>query len=404
MNLLEEGLENGTVRETGQSTKHTIDGRTRIFPVYEIRIDQLYYNNHNDRIATWLSAYRAENDGKDPIELPRDEYNEIIENYIVESNTEAIRSTEKNIESFGQRVPGVVLSDGLVVDGNRRLTCIRRIAAKNKETGWFEAVILDDTIAADQKRIKMLELTIQHGEEGKTDYDPIERLVGVYNDIIKNCLLTKSEYAKSTGMKEADVDKLIEQAGYMREFLEFAGAPEQYHLARELSINGPLVEMGAILRKCGSENEKEQVKRFIFANILAQPEGDLTRFIRKFKRIVGTDQAPSFYGDEQTALLRLVPLLGKGSTTKARIQSIRGNQDLVDQFKRAMEKADSQVKVGRIANAPISKTREALTGLNQVIPSMLQKMNAHDRAEVKNTLVSIIEKANSIINEIDSLD
>lgn len=46
------------------------------------------------------------------------------------------------------------------------------------------------------KRIKLLEPSIQHGEEGRVDYDPLERLVGVYNDVIHNSLLSVEEYAE----------------------------------------------------------------------------------------------------------------------------------------------------------------------------------------------------------------
>ena len=403
MSLLIEGVRNGTVQQTDQKVKHTIDGVTSTYPVYRIRIDELYYNNHNDRIATWLSKWRADNGGADPITLHRDEYNAIIEGFIVESNTEAIRSTQRNIAAFGQRVPGVVLNDGLVIDGNRRLTCIRRNAAEKYETGWFESVILPDEIASDPKRIKLLELSIQHGEEGKVDYDPIERLVGVYNDIIKVRLLTKAEYARSTGMTEAAVQKLIDQAEYMREFLEFCNAPEQYHLARELAIAGPLGEIATILNKCKYDNERQMVKEYIFANIVAQPEGDITRFVRKFKKIIGTDQQSEFLGEEQTAFQRLIPTMGTAPLTTAKVKRIRSDSKVADEFKRAMDKADRKVKVGKIANAPASKSKDALSELNQIVPTMLRRMNKDDLADVRFTLEAIIQRAQLLINQVDDL-
>ena len=52
-----------------------------------------------------------------------------------------------------------------------------------------------------KKQIKMLELAIQHGEEKKVDYNPIDRLVGVYQDIVKTRLLTIEEYAERVRMK-----------------------------------------------------------------------------------------------------------------------------------------------------------------------------------------------------------
>ena len=403
MSLLKDGIDSGTVVSTDQAVKHTIDGVTQTFRVYRIRTDQLYFNNHNDRIATWLSQYRAEHDGRDPIDLPRDEYNAIIQKFIVDSNPEKIRGTQKNIAAFGQRTPGVVLDDGLVIDGNRRLTCILRIAEQNHEIGWFEAAILPDSISCEPKRIKLLELSIQHGEEGKLDYDPIERLVGVYNDIIKDGLLTKAEYAKYTGTTENEVQKLIDQAEYMEAFLDFCGAPEQYHLARELAIAGPLVEINSILNKTKSEGERQQVRDYIFANIIAQPEGDITRFIRKFKKVVGTPQAADFYGEEQTAYQRLIAAMGEGQVTAARIRAIRSEDKLVSGFRNAMEKANQKVRLGKMANAPIAKSKEALASLNQIMPSMLQRMDWNDLEDLRNTLEAVERCTMRLIDEVDSL-
>ena len=46
----------------------------------------IYYNDQNDRIATWISQYKNEN-GVDALQnLDREEYNKVIENFIYESN------------------------------------------------------------------------------------------------------------------------------------------------------------------------------------------------------------------------------------------------------------------------------------------------------------------------------
>lgn len=78
-------------------------------------------------LPTWISRYESEN-GKDSLnDLNVEIYNRIIENFITESNPEAIQKTQKNIALVGQREPGVTLADGRIVDGNRRFTCLRRM-------------------------------------------------------------------------------------------------------------------------------------------------------------------------------------------------------------------------------------------------------------------------------------
>ena len=164
MNLLKEGIELHTVQKTALTRKLTVDGITKPYPVYKIRLDQLYYNDQNDRIATWISKYKNEHNGQMPDIADRDAFNGIIEQFIIESNPDAIKRTQNNIELVDQREPGVVLSDGRIIDGNRRFTCLRRLAQKNERFSYFEAVILDRNIDQNAKEIKRLELSIQHGE------------------------------------------------------------------------------------------------------------------------------------------------------------------------------------------------------------------------------------------------
>lgn len=148
MSLLEEGIATGNVLPTGRKEKHSIDNVTRDFDIYRIKCDLLFYNDQNDRIATWVSEYNSAQ-GADLLALGRDEYNGVIEDFIVESNPGALRKTEKSIALRGQLRPGIVLNDGRVIDGNRRLTCVRRLARANNEAGWFEAAILDDATGSD---------------------------------------------------------------------------------------------------------------------------------------------------------------------------------------------------------------------------------------------------------------
>ena len=101
-----------------------------------------------------VSQYKSQNDGKAPDLTNREEYNEIIEKFIVESNPEAIKKTHTNIELVDQREPGVILADGRIIDGNRRFTCLRRLANKNDRFMYFETVILDRNYESSAKQIK----------------------------------------------------------------------------------------------------------------------------------------------------------------------------------------------------------------------------------------------------------
>lgn len=100
-----------------------------------------------------------------------EEYNKEIENLIWNSDVERNEVTKNDIERWTQQTPGVVLSDGTVVDGNRRFTCLRRLHAEYPEDerfSFFDAAILfmdDGTIT--RKDLKSYELRVQFGKDEK---------------------------------------------------------------------------------------------------------------------------------------------------------------------------------------------------------------------------------------------
>ena len=79
--------------------KLTVDGITTAYPVFKVRLDCLFYNDQNDRIATWMSQYKSQNDGKAPDLTNREEYNEIIEPLLKkykEDNEAKIKTSKEN--------------------------------------------------------------------------------------------------------------------------------------------------------------------------------------------------------------------------------------------------------------------------------------------------------------------
>ncbi|WP_288312901.1 hypothetical protein, partial [uncultured Selenomonas sp.] len=286
MNLLTDEV-SGLVERTEMTRKLTIAVKTKLYTVYRVRLDALFYNDQNDRIATWLEEYRSEHNGQDISRDDIEAYNDQIEKFIVASNPEKIKQTENNIKLVDQREAGITLSDGRVVDGNRRFTCLRRLNRKNPvKFGFFETVILTENMERDAKHIKMLELMVQHGEEARVDYDPIDRLAGLYNDVVRNKLLTAEEYAKSINQPLKEVNKDLEIAQLMVEYLDFIQHPFQFYIARKEKLDGPLREIYPIIKSEKDEDEQEDVKQIIFSNLALAPKADMTRYMRKIKKIL----------------------------------------------------------------------------------------------------------------------
>jgi hypothetical protein len=400
MNLLTQGIESGAVVKTELSRKLTIDGITKPYPVYKVRLDYLFYNDQNDRIATWISQYRSEHRGKSISADDRDEYNTIIERFVIQSNPETIKKTQANIELVDQRLPGVVLIDGRIIDGNRRFACLRRLSENSDKFNYFETVILDQHIKNNAKQIKMLELSIQHGEESKVDYNPIERLVGIYNDVIDTKLLSASEYARSSNEPLQEVNRRIEITNLMVEFLAFINAPLQFHVARDMQVFSPIEALLPLLKKCRTEDDKEDLKNCVFTNILMRSEGDLRTFVRSIKSVVGSDYQDGFI-EEQKAIaekvLEMLPPVGQVTDRVIR-DTLRANDEIVQELENSLEKALTKVKKTETRNRPVQLIEKATDTLESIDLNILTKLNDSDLQRVErqlNRLENVMEEIRS---------
>lgn len=404
MNLLRDGITQGFVIKTDRATKLTIDGITETYPIYQIRLDALYYNDQNDRIATWISQYKSDNKTETIDRTDLESYNNTIHEFIVKSNPDKLKSTQKNISFIGQQKYGVVLNDGRIIDGNRRFTCLRNLAVDDPKFNYFEAVILDRDIENSAKQIKMLELHIQIGEEARVDYDPIDRLVGIYNDIIVNKILTVHEYAVSTGAQsDNDVQKEVERAKLLAEFLEAINAPRQFYIARDLNMSNPLIELQAILRKIKDEDKKEEVKYAVFTNCLLQPEGDMTRFLRQLKAVAGSNYLDEFIEKELEIAESVIDNLPEvGQVNKEVINQLRKDEDTKRELRKTMDIVTNKAKASATRDKPNQILLKAVDSIETIDMNIFKKLTNEQKSEIEehlSSLENLIMQLRKAINE-----
>ena len=298
MNLLQMAA-SGELGETGEKKKLSIrDQSNDKYPVYAIPLEYLYYNDQNGRINTAYKKYSSTNGSLSP-EPGDSEYNMIFEKFIYESNVQAMKDTKLSIEEKSQQEPGVVLPDGRVIDGNRRLTALRMIERERKNPRYFNAVILslDAKSKYDEKRIKELELDLQLGREERVNYDPIDRIFDVYNTIEVEKLMTVDEYKKASGAKSTKgINRDIRLAELIIKFIEIVspgGNPiDKFYLARDLKLDGPIEEIENTITKLKSRNKeaiKEAVLVYMASSKVNEDQRDTTRVMRDLKQNVLQD-------------------------------------------------------------------------------------------------------------------
>ena len=291
---LNELIKNGDIEKTTLTKRLTIGGETKDYPVYKFPLECLYYNDQNGRINTVYHQYIS-NHGKLTPEIGESKYNEIFEKFIFDSKKQALKDTQTSISEKGQQEPGVILSDGRVIDGNRRFTALRRIQKETNIQQFFEAVILSFDIKnkIDEKKIKELELDLQLGREERVSYDPIDRIFDVYSTIEVQKLMTPEEYKKASGAGNTKgINRDIRLAKLIIKFLDIISpnqdSIDKFYLARELKLDGPIEEIESTLNKLKENKETitQNVLTTLAVQIAKSDEGDsdITRKMRNIKK------------------------------------------------------------------------------------------------------------------------
>lgn len=399
VNLLE--LIDKDITKTLGSRKLTIKGKTDDYEVYQIPLEYLFYNGQNGRIATYISKHEDENG---PLNIDdKEDYNSIISEFIVQSNKMALNKTKQNIKLFGQRIPGVVLQNGRIIDGNRRFTCLRNLHLEEGMDYYFEAVILNTEKGISPKDIKRLELNLQHGEERPVDYNPIDNLVDVYRDLVEKGTFTIKEYAHNTNRKEKDVENLRDKAILMVEFLEFINARGKYYIARDLNLDGPLQEVMGILKKT-NDDQLEDVKNALFTSLVTSGKGDLTRHIRDIgKNIIKTKNVEDFLEEYEDIVEEVYDTLQEEDVIdiSTMSQKISAKEDLKEESKKIIEYKIEENRVESARNKPVDQLERSFKSLNNIDTTAVSRMGDENKKAFKNLLDEIQETVNELGEKVN---
>ena len=402
MNLL--ALNDHTlVEQTNLSRKLTLGGVTKAYPVYRVRLDLLYFNDQNDRIATWITQYKNDPGKPEFSSLSGEEYNCVIQQFIIDSNPAAIEKTKNNIALVNQREPGVVLKDGRIIDGNRRFTCLRLLHDTDPAFNYFETVILDDSGENSQKQIKMLELAIQHGEEQRVDYNLIDMAIGAYHDIVETKLLTLEEYAASTNETHNEVKKRLEIAQLIIEFLDFMGVPKQYHIARDMQVYSVFLETVPLLRRCETEEAKDALKSSVFSNTMMTTFVDQKKYIRNVRSMMDSGLFSSYIKRQRRICEELEERKEEFEIkNEADLKTfIRENEEIREDLQISMDRSLTQAKKAQTKSRPSQLVSKSLSTLMDIDTRIIDKLSESEKDKLNGQLKRLSDAVSLITTEVD---
>ncbi|WP_455490874.1 hypothetical protein [Granulicatella sp.] len=356
------------------------------------------YNKKNGRIATYISQFIDE--GHD-FSKDINEFNNIIEKFIEESNPDALRKTKQNIKILSQTEPAVVLSNGIIIDGNRRFTSLRQLSREGAgaEFNYLEAVILDSEKYND-KDIKRLELNLQHGVESRVDYNPIDRLVDIYRDLIENGgVFTPEEYRGETQKTLKEVKKDMEISQLLIDYLDFINKPKKFYIARKQQVDGPLREIYNILKSDKIDQEyKTDIKEYLFTNIMALG-GDTTRRIRELKAVFEDRNLSKELLEEVEEDEILDDITDYFNELDDKSDTVELSSELVEKIKSTTEEFVERKKYKNARNQPLELLNKVFKTLNEIDTEALARLNQDSKKEFKD----LLGKVEQLVNELSDI-
>ena len=187
-------------------------GSTQSMVVHKIPLAYLVYNKHNGRIASLTMSYEKQNG---ELNAESDADKKIIERFLWDSKKDRNEITLKNLKENTQQRHGIVTSDGVIIDGNRRAMLLNRLHQDGVDHAeYFLAIILPED--ARQKDINELEAMYQMGEDDKLDYNPIEKYL-------------KCRQLKESGTSEDRIAKLMaKEVAQIKEWLAVLELMDKY--------------------------------------------------------------------------------------------------------------------------------------------------------------------------------
>lgn len=203
------------------------------FNVYKIPIEYLVPNIKNDRITWKIMEFEA--DQNRSLDINNDADIEFIYKIINSEHEKENKKTKEDIAKKGQQIDGVITNNGIIIDGNRRVTLLRALfkgEADNygqnvEDFRYFNTIVLPGNI--DQKEIMALETMLQIGTDEKVNYNRICLYIKV-NNLINAGYTYKSIKQYMNLKKEKEVEDMLKIYKLMLDYLNQISKPNHFTL------------------------------------------------------------------------------------------------------------------------------------------------------------------------------
>lgn len=172
------------------------------------------------------------------------------------------RGLRSDIIRDGQRDPAIIIYDGYVLNGNRRLAALR-----DENIQFMDCVVLPEE--ATRRDLYELELDLQMSEETKAEYNWVDELLHMRYGID---ILGEDELivAKKMRIGKKDVEHKLNILRLVDIYLVWLGKKGQYHIVEE--HRQVFSDLEKFTRKLKEQEKQKAFREQVFALIMNPPD------------------------------------------------------------------------------------------------------------------------------------
>lgn len=390
--------------ETDRKELLWVKGKKQEFPVYRIPKQHLYFNIENGRYADKMIQLRADNPGvdidpkeeqwkKEILNMLKGEYRGALEGAGTEKDKVAFQRLRVDIVDRTQLKPGVVLADGGVIDGNRRLAVLMTL--DGPAFSYFEGVILPEDIPATDRW--GIEVGIQMGKDQQLDYSPINKLLKIRQglELFKSIPLPSGETPESMvakslyGVDKKEIESSIDRINLIDEYLAFFKMPGQYHRVSDKSEQ--FIEAVNVLKAAGDKIKTHEMSKLKSQLFVIIRENLMSNWdIRNFsKALGGRSKSP---GRKSKPIEKAIKHFIEHSTDPTMIRNAyteNKQAKLVEKAKTVCAEFKNIYEAEKEANQPLSLVKDARIKMETLKESLKSFKKDEDEPMIKKELIEI---------------
>ncbi len=214
----------------------------------------------------------------------------------IEEKVLALRETEdllRELKRDGQLEPGIVTEDGYVINGNRRLACLRRL---ERETGdqrfhYMEVGVLPPAAPED---LFLLEANLQMSPDTRARYGPVTAAVQVKRGLV-DFQLKKKTVAEAMRLTEPKLQEILDILDLIDGYLAFMKQPGNYALVESTAQDRGagqgkwwvFVEINNLQDQYTNDPRWEDFLKHLYLMVAAGNTMDDMRRLKRMKKLGG---------------------------------------------------------------------------------------------------------------------